>query len=1328
MVRVLEEEPAGVDASLTILDDAAKAVTPRRHSMPPVMHSVNLHRDAPNGDGAGSQHFRSGEWGTPSDHDRNARASIESMEAKSPHLKQSLERAISALSEQNSVINELKQTNQRLMQSLEEKRLHCLRLEALLRDNAKAIIQANAAVQNASLHEAAGSFVQAPAEPTLENFDRSTMLLHSREASPEPSPRPASPDPSSARPAVVGTASGSTTPADAEVLSEELQQPEAPSEEIQQGGESSAEVEQDGAASAEVEQEGARRRKKESFSEITLMGADGSPAFTLSPVNGAVAEEEQREQQQQQHEQQPTQPLPTVIQLASLQMHLQGEVCSEEKTKEEEAEEEEDERVLTRFEHNSTPKSRPWDELTSKAASDEAPELDKHGLLYLLLRPQHLFGVHFVNRRNHIAKYVQVKSIGAAFFGIFGLLMVVIQNELIIRDASPLSGGVTALKFFNTLATILCLVLVFHVHWYFVLSDRMDLHTKLGYPFNKTGIVKAILRRWSYWLETVLCSIHLPPGCTFAFGSTNMGNFVLYRAEALDFLVCSVRLYLAFRVFWHWMVSDLPKKHIVPLFSSARVGPFFALKRCFEGWQAIKFITVIWIAVIVIAGYFFRLSEMSACVLASGHDHPGCQGENAISWSLDAGGSYFDVTQDLYIWNSFWVMFITSITVGYGDLYPVTHLGRFVAVLSALLGIVLASVLTASLESILVFSSLEHSARMHMQGAKAREKLQHKAAVYIGVWCRAHMTRKREEVRERSGDSMHPLTLSRQAFWQCKIEAEKLSREDDCSSVEDKVSKALRRVMYMDAVMDRMTRRLRAAVGSELATHDRDRRMSKVSISSQDQLPMPTGGERRASLTRVMGLLGSMQIGHKVKHHRAIIARQGSDWRMNKRLVEHKAVRAAHSASLLALSGLVCSLIVNELIFLDVSPHAPSVEVLKTLNMLVSLGSVPVLYRSYALRVLLARLVRARALAKLSPDRLHVGIKEVLSQPPFWLESLVCAVHLPPGVTFELGTTQLSNFVMYRGETLMFMLNLARCYLLVRVVKDHVLSHMAHLHSIASVHRIHCGYRFVAKHLHNSSGASWYILFGWLTSIVLLAFLTRAAEFPACDLKHSTHPKCQTEQVWELYGSEIGRDNFRYYQNAWWCMFVTGTTVGYGDLYPVTHLGRGFAGLSAVAGVLATSLLTAALIKALTRTSQEDCAFNFLRREKAIERVPAIAASIIARAFRHKRKHRRLREKIEAGHGFVGVAGSQLVLKFVGWDENLRQHKLFEELRYCQALVAQGPEEMASTEVQVDLLLKGVMRLSESLEGALRAVRALQRQARSKMEAPVHAQDLSRPS
>lgn len=116
MVRVLEEEPAGVDASLTILDDAAKAVTPRRHSMPPVMHSVNLHRDAPNGDGAGSQHFRSGEWGTPSDHDRNARASIESMEAKSPHLKQSLERAISALSEQNSVINELKQTNQRLMQ------------------------------------------------------------------------------------------------------------------------------------------------------------------------------------------------------------------------------------------------------------------------------------------------------------------------------------------------------------------------------------------------------------------------------------------------------------------------------------------------------------------------------------------------------------------------------------------------------------------------------------------------------------------------------------------------------------------------------------------------------------------------------------------------------------------------------------------------------------------------------------------------------------------------------------------------------------------------------------------------------------------------------------------------------------------------------------------------------------------------------------------------------------------------------------------------------------------------------------------------------------
>lgn len=185
----------------------------------------------------------------------------------------------------------------------------------------------------------------------------------------------------------------------------------------------------------------------------------------------------------------------------------------------------------------------------------------------------------------------------------------------------------------------------------------------------------------------------------------------------------------------------------------------FALKRLLTGWSAILFISFLWMSVIVIYGYLFRLSEATACLFDHAAEHGGCNNPDASQWSLDSGASYFDKTNDYYLSNSLWVMFITcvlpflsqllrtrgarvpaphrsagmciiawpayimalagtrvgsvgacadalavvrlrSTTVGYGDSYATTHLGRMVSVFTALAGILLVSVLTASLGSI----------------------------------------------------------------------------------------------------------------------------------------------------------------------------------------------------------------------------------------------------------------------------------------------------------------------------------------------------------------------------------------------------------------------------------------------------------------------------------------------------------------------------------------------------------------------------------------------------------------------------------------------------
>jgi len=81
-----------------------------------------------------------------------------------------------------------------------------------------------------------------------------------------------------------------------------------------------------------------------------------------------------------------------------------------------------------------------------------------------------------------------------------------------------------------------------------------------------------------------------------------------------------------------------------------------------------------------------------------------------------------------YIWNGMWLIAVTMTTVGYGDLFPRTHLGRFVAVLACFWGVFLVSMMVVTLTVSSSFETKEAKAYDILFRLNVKNKMKDKAA------------------------------------------------------------------------------------------------------------------------------------------------------------------------------------------------------------------------------------------------------------------------------------------------------------------------------------------------------------------------------------------------------------------------------------------------------------------------------------------------------------------------------------------------------------------------------------------------------------------------
>jgi hypothetical protein len=309
----------------------------------------------------------------------------------------------------------------------------------------------------------------------------------------------------------------------------------------------------------------------------------------------------------------------------------------------------------------------------------------------------------------------------AAVFGMLGCACGVIQNEMVFQEMDPADLWMNVLKVLNSFFTVTCLLIIYRYYWLCALIFRINRHCRRLVKLETYISFVDVASSWGFWLEVVLVGAHCPPFFTSEHWTESLGNIVVYRIETLAALLNTMRIYLVFRWLRDLEFSKMAKRHTIESFTGAKFNNVYIFKRWLHGWNATLFLTFVWILCIFMEGYWFRAAEVTACYLKTTKMQEICSQTQAREWVLYA--RTFEHINQYYIWDSLWLMYITTASIGYGDYTPKTHMGRFCAAVVAIQGMLLGALLIAAIMANLEWTPNELSTLRILERFKAKEQL-----------------------------------------------------------------------------------------------------------------------------------------------------------------------------------------------------------------------------------------------------------------------------------------------------------------------------------------------------------------------------------------------------------------------------------------------------------------------------------------------------------------------------------------------------------------------------------------------------------------------------
>lgn len=228
-------------------------------------------------------------------------------------------------------------------------------------------------------------------------------------------------------------------------------------------------------------------------------------------------------------------------------------------------------------------------------------------------------------------------------------------------------------------------------------------------------------------IECIYALVCLPPKVNGVYKDSDSGIYV-----TTDMLITTLmlgRIYLLWRMLYQYSAYHGDKAEAICDNTNCSVSPWFVFK-CELKERPFILVGLLLVILFFVMGFGIRQCEVPYEFISG------------FNWD--------------FIMNGVWNTFLTVTTVGYGDIFPSTQLGRLICVAVAMVGAFFTSLLVIAISNYFTMSMKERNAVYRLKRRLAMMKFRHEAQIFISwAWRYAFYVRPMRIYSKKSANQIH---------------------------------------------------------------------------------------------------------------------------------------------------------------------------------------------------------------------------------------------------------------------------------------------------------------------------------------------------------------------------------------------------------------------------------------------------------------------------------------------------------------------------------------------------------------------------------------------